>query len=67
MLLQHEDNETRVPFRERLFCSVNDAELASGISRSRLYLEMKRGTLEFKKRGRRRLVRVPSLLKLLGE
>jgi len=56
----------RIPFRERLTCSIADAEAASGVSRSQLYLEMKNGRLEFIKRGTRRLVVVPSLLKMLG-
>jgi len=55
-----------IPFRERVTCSITDAEAASGISRSQLYLEMKSGRLEFIKRGTRRLVVVPSLLKMLG-
>jgi hypothetical protein len=61
-----DDEEDRLPFRERLACSVSDAEIASGISRSSLYVEMRNGNLEFVKRGSRRLVRVASLLKLLG-
>ena len=61
-----DENEDRVPFRERLTCSVSDAELASGISRSALYEEMRRGNLEYMKRGVRRLIYVASLLKLLG-
>jgi hypothetical protein len=60
------NSKDKVPFRERILCSVADAETASGISRSQLYLEMKSGRLEFAKRGSRRLVRVASLLKLLG-
>jgi hypothetical protein len=55
----------KVPFRQRILCSVADAETASGISRSQLYLEMKAGRLDYVKRGTRRLVSVPSLLKLL--
>jgi len=61
----HKPDKTGVPFRERLFCSVADAVTASGICRSSIYTEMKRGTLEFQKRGKRTLVSVPSLLKLL--
>jgi len=60
------NSKDKVPFRERILCSVADAETASGISRSQLYVEMKAGRLEFKKRGSRRLVRVASLLRLLG-
>jgi len=59
-------SKERVPFRERVTCSIADAEAASGVSRSQLYLEMKAGRLEYVKRGTRRLVRVPSLLRLLG-
>jgi hypothetical protein len=62
----HGSGNERVPFRERVTCSVADAEAASGVSRSQLYLEMKAGRLDYVKRGTRRLVRVPSLLKLLG-
>jgi hypothetical protein len=54
-----------VPFQQRITCSVSDAEAATGISRSQLYLEMKAGRLEYVKRGTRRLIRVPSLLKLV--
>jgi len=56
-----------VPFRERLFCSVKDAVTASGIGRSSLYKEMRRGALEFRKHGKRTLVSVPSLMKLLDD
>jgi hypothetical protein len=58
--------EERVPFRDRITCSVADAEAASGISRSQLYLEMKQGRLKYIKRGTRRLVVIPSLLKMLS-
>ena len=60
------DNERSVPFRDRLTCSVADAVTASGVSRSALYEAMREGNLEFVKRGTRRLVVVPSLLKMLG-
>jgi hypothetical protein len=58
--------DKQVPFHERITCSVADAETASGISRSQLYQEMRAGRLEYTKRGVRRLIRVPSLLRLLG-
>ena len=57
--------QRRVPFAERVTCSVDDAILASGIGRSTLYKLMRSGVLESVKRGDRRLVRVQSLLKLL--
>jgi len=58
--------DERIPFAERITCSVSDAEAASGVSRSQLYLEMRNGKLEYVKRGTRRYIRVPSLLRLLG-
>jgi hypothetical protein len=60
------DDDRRLPFKERLACSMNEATAASGISRSSLYKEMDAGRLEFFKRGTRRLVRVPSLLRLIN-
>ncbi len=60
-----EAREARVPFRERLACSLGDAEAASGLSRSTLYIEMGAGRLDYFKFGNRRLVRVASLIKLI--
>jgi hypothetical protein len=54
-----------IPFRERLTCSVPEAVEATSIGRSKLYVAMKAGKLEYVKYGQRRLVRVPSLLKLI--
>ena len=56
----------RIPFAERPTCSVDDAVQASGLSRSSLYEAMRAGELDFVKIGHRRLVIVPSLLKMLG-
>jgi len=57
----------RVPsFAERLTCSVADAVIVSGLSRSHLYKKMLPGELEFRSHGKRRLVVVRSLRKLLG-
>jgi hypothetical protein len=55
-----------VPFEQRLTCSVQDAVAASGLSRSHLYKKMLRGELEYRSHGKRRLVVVQSLRKLLG-
>ena len=54
-----------VPFRERLTCSIPEAVEATSIGRSNLYVAMRAGKLEYVKYGQRRLVRVPSLLKLI--
>jgi hypothetical protein len=59
-------NEGRILFCERPTCSIDQAEEASGLSRSMLYVKMKSGELEWVKVGARRLIKVPSLLKLLG-
>jgi hypothetical protein len=56
----------RVPFCERPTCSVDEASAASGLSRSLLYEKMKEGKLDWIKVDTRRLVKVPSLLRLLG-
>ena len=56
----------RIPFGERLTCSVDDATKVSGLSRSMIYNKMKNGEIEWVKIGARRLIKVPSLLRLLG-
>lgn len=56
----------RVPFSERLTCSVDEAAGATGLSRSLLYERMKSGDLEFRKHGTRRLIVVASLKRLIG-
>jgi excisionase family DNA binding protein len=55
----------RIPFGERLTCSVDDAAEVSGLSRSMIYNKMKSGEVEWTKVGARRLIKVPSLLRLL--
>jgi hypothetical protein len=59
------ENSGRIPFRDRLTCSVDDATNATGLSRSLLYIKMKAGEIEWTKVGARRLVRVPSLLRFI--
>jgi hypothetical protein len=54
----------RIPFGERLTCS--HATEVSGLSRSMIYNMMKSGEIEWTKIGARRLIKVPSLLRLLG-
>jgi excisionase family DNA binding protein len=56
----------RIAFGEKLTCSVNDAAEASGLSRSMIYNKMKSGEIEWTKIGSRRLIKVPSLLRLLA-
>lgn len=56
----------RIPFAERPTCSVAEAVEASGLGRSTIYDLMRDGQIEWTKVRTRRLVRVPSLLKLLG-
>jgi hypothetical protein len=55
-----------LPFEQRFACSVFDAVLASGLSRAHLYAKMQSGELEYRRHGRRRLVVVASLRKLIG-
>lgn len=54
-----------VPFRERPTCSIAEACAAAGIGRTKLYELLDEGVVSAIKVGRRRLVRVSSLLALL--
>ena len=54
-----------VPFAERLSCTINEACQATGIGRTKLYEEMGAGRIQTAKVGRRRLVLVASLLRLI--
>lgn len=49
-----------------LTVSVDDAQVISGLGRTTLYRLIEAGQLETTKLGRRRLVRVDSLKKLIG-
>ena len=62
-----EEGTATVPFRQRISCSVKDALSASGLGTTKLYELMKSGELESTLVGDRRLIKVRSLLKLLGE
>lgn len=55
----------RIPFRERPTCTIEEASDATGIGRTKLYELIGEKKLETLLIGRRRLVRVPSLLRLL--
>jgi hypothetical protein len=59
--------QDRIPFGERLTCSVDDAVKVSGLGRSMIYNKMKSGDIEWMKIGTRRLIKVTSLRRLLGE
>ena len=63
---QQQWKATRIPFSERPTCSVSEGVEVSGLSRSLLYRKMNAGELEWTKVGSRRLLKVPSLLRLLG-
>jgi hypothetical protein len=56
----------RVPFNERLTCTVAEACDAAGLGRTKLYELFEGDMIESCTVGRRRLVKVPSLLKFLG-
>jgi hypothetical protein len=59
------DLNQSLPFRERLGCSPNEACVALGIGRTLLYDLIAEGRVEVRKLGRRTIVSVASLLKLL--
>jgi excisionase family DNA binding protein len=54
-----------MPFADRLTCTVAEACAATGLGRTKLYELMGAGLITSSTIGRRRLIQVPSLLKLL--
>jgi excisionase family DNA binding protein len=54
-----------IPFAERLTCTIADACEATGLGRSNLYKLIGEGQLDTTRIGRRRLVLVSSLLRLV--
>ena len=54
-----------VPFRDRLTCTIAEACAATGLGRTKIYELIGEGRLETTRVGRRRLVFVRSLRKLL--
>lgn len=56
-----------IPFAQRPTCSIAEACSAAGFGRTKLYELIDGGAVKAVKIGRRRLVQVPSLLKLLGQ
>jgi excisionase family DNA binding protein len=56
-----------IPFRERLACTVLQAEEATGLSRNRIYELIKSGELDAIKDGKLRFIKIASLVKLLDE
>lgn len=67
MMLRKSKPEHEIPFRQRPSCTIREACEATGLSRTTLYERMAKGELITKTVGRRRLVNVPSLLKLAGD
>jgi excisionase family DNA binding protein len=55
-----------IPFHDRISCTVPEACAATGIGRSKLYEEMAAGRLQTTCVGRRRLILVGSLVRLLA-
>ncbi len=57
--------EDRIPFTERISCTVAEACVATGLGRTKLYELIGAGSVETVCVGRRRLVSVKSLLELI--
>src|SRR5215469_11033960 len=55
-----------IPFMQRPSCTIREACQAAGMGRTKCYELIKTGKLKITSVGRRRLVQVPSLLKLLN-
>jgi excisionase family DNA binding protein len=58
-------NSTSVPFAEKFSCTVDEAMSATGLGRSKFYQLIRAGTLETRRVGKRRLVLISSLKKLV--
>ena len=54
-------------FKDRLTCTVREACSATGIGKTKMHELISGGAVESAKIGRRRLVKVPSLLRLVGQ
>jgi excisionase family DNA binding protein len=67
-MLRKRDNlkAIEIPFWQRPSCTIREACQATGLSRTTLYERIATGELKTKPLGRRRLVNVRSLLKLVG-
>lgn len=55
-----------IPFHQKITCTIPEAVDASGLGRTKLYELIDDGRVESLKVDNRRLIRVASLLKLLG-
>ena len=53
--------------KDRLTCTVREACSATGIGKTKMHELISGGAVESAKIGRRRLVKVPSLLRLVGQ
>jgi excisionase family DNA binding protein len=60
---RHESSQ----LKDRLTCTVREACSATGIGKTKMHELISGGALESAKIGRRRLVKVPSLLRLVGQ
>jgi len=63
----HLARDSSIPFGERPTCTVAEACSAAGLGKTKFYELMRMGKVDSTTLGRRRLVRVPSLLRLLNE
>jgi excisionase family DNA binding protein len=54
-----------IPFEQRVTCTVRDACQATGFSKSTMFEWVSDGTVQSKKVGGKRLIYVPSLLKVV--
>jgi hypothetical protein len=59
-------NRAPIPFKDRLYCSINEACEAIGVRRSKMFELKKSGAVESVIIGRRRMILVGSLLRLGG-
>jgi excisionase family DNA binding protein len=64
-LTKRGDMNPSIPFRERISCTIDEACAATGLGRSKLYEEIAAGHVAVHKIGKRTLVLVKSLERLI--
>jgi hypothetical protein len=55
-----------VPFHERWWCSISEAQQLTGLGRTKLFEAVAEKKIVSKKEGSRRLISVPSLMETYG-
>jgi excisionase family DNA binding protein len=61
---EEREERARIPFRERLYCSIAEARQVTSLSNTKIYEMMKDGRIAYVQVDGRRLIKIESLLRL---